>query len=95
MCHVQGPAMEWESTQFNNDIEFLGSTVGDVKHDGIFTATLSGKDPDNTHAVSTLSFTVNDELEGTAIYCQDLLDGHKMACHVNIIRKSRDTPWIA
>ena len=84
-CNVQGSAMEWESNQFNSDIEFLGSAVGDIKQDGIFTATLSGKAPNNTHVSSTLTFTVSDySLDGAVIYCQDLLDGHKLPCQINI-----------
>lgn len=83
-CHVQGGSMEWESLAFEDDIEFFGSDIGTMKQDGLFTAQLTNKTVQKTHAESTLSFPSDVTLNGTSILCRDNFDGDAQTCIIMI-----------
>lgn len=76
--------MEWESTSFEKEIEFFGSSIGTIKHEGLFTANLTNKSATSSHVESTLRFPSDITLNGTIVVCRDILDGNTQACSIAI-----------
>lgn len=81
-CSIEGRSLQWESQAFDADIEFLGSPVGTIRTDSVFTANISSKNG-TKFAVSVLSYPNSPGLCGTRITCRDLSDGISSTCVIN------------